>query len=57
MGTGPPGFELAYFFSQSVSNEFRLKFERDLLNHYYRELLKAGVKQEEFPWHEMMLSY
>jgi hypothetical protein len=52
-----PMFELAYFISQSVSPAFRRKFERTLLETYYKSLIGAGVLQEAFPWEVMLFHY
>ena len=57
VGQGNPGFELAYFFSQSVSTEFRRKHEKELLECYYKNLISGGVSKESFPWHEFLQHY
>ena len=57
VGQGNPGFELAYFFSQSVSTEFRRKHEKELLECYYKNLIAGGVSSESFPWHEFLQHY
>lgn len=57
VGQGNPGFELAYFFSQSVSTEFRRKHEKELLECYYKNLIAGGVSTESFPWHEFLQHY
>jgi aminoglycoside phosphotransferase (APT) family kinase protein len=43
VGTGPPGFDLAYLLSQSLTVADRRRHEQDLLDHYRRSLAKAGL--------------
>ena len=54
-----PAFELSYFISQSVTNEFRLAHEKRLLHAYYLELTAegSGVTQVEFPFAVMLHHY
>ena len=52
-----PGWELAYFFAQSVSTEFRQKHEYDCLAHYYKTLIAGGVDKSTFSWNEFLVHY
>ena len=54
-----PAFELSYFISQSVTNEFRLAHEKQLLQAYYLELTAegSGVTKADFPYAVMLHHY
>jgi hypothetical protein len=52
-----PCWDLAYCVSQSVSPEFRRKYERQLIETYYQALMDQGVDGKQFTFAQCMYHY
>jgi len=51
------GFDLAYFFSMSVSAEFRRAHEKSVIESYYQALLANGMDKTEMPYLQFLFHY